>query len=95
MAVTALLLYVMPASRQAIASPNMRFGQFFLDFFSGDTTLWFANMTGSRQKGAETFFPARGWANIRMNRHVSVCVLGARVDRPEASLFFVPFAMSF
>jgi len=29
----------MRAMRQAIASPNLRFGQFFFRFFSGDTTF--------------------------------------------------------
>ena len=44
LAVAALLLYVMTASRQAIASPNQRFGQFFLDFFAGDAAHWYANV---------------------------------------------------
>jgi len=44
MAVTALLLYVMSASRQAIASPNVRFGQFFFGFFSDDAARWYESV---------------------------------------------------
>jgi len=39
MAVAALLLYVMTAARQAIARPNIRFGQFFLRFFADPEAL--------------------------------------------------------